>query len=106
MVAGRVSLHLQLLMDKSPAASKFRKLRNPLPRLSFFGVKMSHAGRMFLFGALLICVGQHATLAQATKSDVCPRPPAGSIVEQPKDLRSEGGVLKVDFIYRSAVDAK
>ncbi|HXP65791.1 MAG TPA: multicopper oxidase domain-containing protein [Steroidobacteraceae bacterium] len=33
--------------------------------------------------------------------EVCPRPPAGGMVEEPEDLRSENGVLKVDLTVRN-----
>ncbi len=38
-------------------------------------------------------------------SQVCPRPAAGSTVPEPEDLRSKHGVLAVDLVYRSFVDA-
>ena len=37
--------------------------------------------------------------------DICPRPPAGSTVQEPADLHSQSGILKVDLRYRSFVDA-
>jgi FtsP/CotA-like multicopper oxidase with cupredoxin domain len=46
------------------------------------------------------------TMAQAPKDELCPRPPAGSTVSEPEDLRSENGVLRVDFTYRNFVDAQ
>lgn len=42
------------------------------------------------------------TLAPAS----CPRPGAGSVIPEPEDLRSQGGVLKVGLTYRSFVDGK
>ena len=35
----------------------------------------------------------------------CPRPAAGSVVPDPRDLRSNGGVLRVDLTIRSYADA-
>jgi len=35
---------------------------------------------------------------------VCARPPAGSEVPEPKDLRSENGKLEVDITYRNVLD--
>ena len=35
----------------------------------------------------------------------CPRPAAGSVVPEPRDLRSSGGVLRVDLTIRSYTDA-
>lgn len=36
--------------------------------------------------------------------EACPRPPAGSVVPEPEDLRSQNGVLEVDFSYRNFLD--
>jgi FtsP/CotA-like multicopper oxidase with cupredoxin domain len=33
--------------------------------------------------------------------DICPRPMAGGVVDEPEDLRSENGVLKVDLTVRN-----
>jgi FtsP/CotA-like multicopper oxidase with cupredoxin domain len=38
-------------------------------------------------------------------AETCPRPAVGSPVNEPEDLRSKNGVLRVDFAYRSFVDA-
>jgi FtsP/CotA-like multicopper oxidase with cupredoxin domain len=38
-------------------------------------------------------------------SQVCARDAAGSVVPEPKDLRSKNGVLAVDLVYRSVIDA-
>jgi FtsP/CotA-like multicopper oxidase with cupredoxin domain len=38
-----------------------------------------------------------ACRAQETAPEMCPRPPAGSAVPEPVDLRSQNGVLKVDL---------
>ncbi len=41
-----------------------------------------------------------AALAQNVgQKEVCPRPPAGSAVSEPKDLRSVNGVLRIEFTY-------
>ncbi|MGD0907510.1 MAG: multicopper oxidase domain-containing protein [Candidatus Acidiferrales bacterium] len=52
-----------------------------------------------------LCFFSPVAMAQASKNEVCPRPPARSSVSEPEDLRSENGVLRVDFAYRSSVDA-
>jgi FtsP/CotA-like multicopper oxidase with cupredoxin domain len=44
--------------------------------------------------------------ASAFPTEVCPRPAVGSAVAEPDDLRSENGVLRVEFEYRSFVDAQ
>jgi len=43
--------------------------------------------------------------AQSTASDICPRPPARSTVSEPEDLRSQNGMLRVDFTFRNYADA-
>jgi FtsP/CotA-like multicopper oxidase with cupredoxin domain len=41
---------------------------------------------------------------QVTDGAVCPRPPAGSEVPEPADLRSQNGSLEVDITYRNFLD--
>jgi FtsP/CotA-like multicopper oxidase with cupredoxin domain len=53
-----------------------------------------------IFAALPTCV-----LAQNPSQEVCPRPAVGSTVPEPEDLRSKGGVLRVELTYRNVVDA-
>ncbi|MGB6821565.1 MAG: hypothetical protein WBE21_05770, partial [Candidatus Acidiferrales bacterium] len=43
--------------------------------------------------------------AQSQLTDACPRPAVGSAVFEPTDLRSQDGVLKVNFTFRSFTDA-
>ncbi len=47
------------------------------------------------------------TFAQSSAGpgQACKRPAAGSAVEEPPDLRSENGVLRVELAFRSSVDA-
>lgn len=59
---------------------------------------MSRSQLFFAFFVFsLICLGGPIPLASA---GVCPRPQPGSIVSQPRDLRSDNGVLKVDLTVR------
>jgi FtsP/CotA-like multicopper oxidase with cupredoxin domain len=39
-----------------------------------------------------------------TQPSICPRPPTGSMVEEPEDLRSENGVLRVDLTIRNEIE--
>src|SRR5258708_15221279 len=39
--------------------------------------------------------------ASEAAHDLCPRPAPGSVVEEPEDLRSQDGVLKVDLAVRN-----
>jgi FtsP/CotA-like multicopper oxidase with cupredoxin domain len=41
---------------------------------------------------------------QLPDGTVCPRPPAGSEVPEPEDLRSQNGTLAVDITYRNFLD--
>jgi len=43
--------------------------------------------------------------AQPSAKDPCPRPPAGSTVEEPEDLRSQNGVLEVQLRANDVVEA-
>jgi FtsP/CotA-like multicopper oxidase with cupredoxin domain len=43
--------------------------------------------------------------AQPQAKSVCPRPQAGSILEEPEDLRSQNGVLEVNLTANDAADA-
>ena len=42
--------------------------------------------------------------ASARAQEICPRSAPGSAIPEPEDLRSQDGVLKVEFSYRSFVD--
>jgi FtsP/CotA-like multicopper oxidase with cupredoxin domain len=67
---------------------------------------------MFLIvtGAVLGCTTSKAQTqvshqhADQNTREVCPRPPAGSVVPEPEDLRSANGVLKADFTYANSLD--
>jgi FtsP/CotA-like multicopper oxidase with cupredoxin domain len=57
---------------------------------------------------VVVCstVGSSGALAQDAAAEGCPRrPAAGGVVGEPEDLRSQNGVLRVDFTYRNSVDA-
>jgi FtsP/CotA-like multicopper oxidase with cupredoxin domain len=58
-------------------------------------------GRTFALLALLLAL---ACSGSAAGADVCSRPPAGSEVPDPKDLRSQNGTLEVDITYRNVLD--
>jgi FtsP/CotA-like multicopper oxidase with cupredoxin domain len=60
----------------------------------------SSADRLQLFASL-----DRLLDATATPAQTCPRPAAGSIVEQPRDLWSENGVLAVEFEYYTTTDS-
>ncbi|HTW22856.1 MAG TPA: multicopper oxidase domain-containing protein [Candidatus Baltobacteraceae bacterium] len=54
--------------------------------------------------ACLVAPGR-ATAAPATPGGCPVRPSAGSVVQEPEDLSSRNGVLRVDLTYRNFVDA-
>lgn len=54
---------------------------------------------------LLSAMGWCASSARATTPDVCPQPEIGSAEEQPAEIESVGGVLRVELRMRSEVDA-
>jgi FtsP/CotA-like multicopper oxidase with cupredoxin domain len=47
-----------------------------------------------------LCLAASAALA-APHVEVCPRPPAGSVVPEPRDLRSQDGSLTLDLVVRN-----
>jgi FtsP/CotA-like multicopper oxidase with cupredoxin domain len=56
---------------------------------------------MFAVPALLLAL---ACSGSAAGADVCSRPPAGSEVPEPKDLRGQNGRLEADITYRNVLD--
>jgi FtsP/CotA-like multicopper oxidase with cupredoxin domain len=59
--------------------------------------------RTVLHALLASCAvsGSATALAHELARNACPRPPAGSAVQEPADLRSEQGVLKLDLTVRN-----
>ncbi len=55
----------------------------------------------------VVCVGPWCQLlsAQPPAKSVCPRPQAGSTVEEPEDLHSQNGVLEAQLTANDAADA-
>jgi hypothetical protein len=54
------------------------------------------------FMVLIDPIGTDTKLwARDAQQGVCPRPTAGSVVQEPEDLRSRNGVLKVDLSVRN-----
>jgi len=60
--------------------------------------------RRLLWCVLIVSQISPGTFGQVA-SQVCARDAAGSVVPEPADLRSKDGVLAVDLVYRSVVDA-
>ncbi len=55
--------------------------------------------------ALIAATWGHPLSAQQSANSACPRPQAGSTVEEPEDLRSQNGVLEADLTISDASDA-
>lgn len=81
--------------------SKFLGARGgPILRASCLPRRRKHL--VFIF---IVCIFS-SILAQASDSEICPRPAVGSVVAEPADLRSSNGLLKVELEYHSSVDAQ
>lgn len=65
--------------------------------------------RILMCAPAVLCFAPTAAIvqaqAQAPVQEACPRPPAGSAIPEPADLRSENGVLKVEVHFRNERDA-
>ena len=66
--------------------------------------------KLLLFLSTILAAGLFlahldALPAQSLTRDGCPRPQEGTIVEEPTDLRSQNGVLKVDLTIRNSADS-
>jgi len=59
----------------------------------------------WVFILAAVCLSPWSVRGQSASSDSCPRPSTGSVVSEPKDLRSHDGVLKVDLYFRESADA-
>lgn len=57
------------------------------------------------FAFLALAAAPRLLHGTASSSDVCPRPPTGSVVGEPADLRSKDGVLRVDLTARNVREA-
>lgn len=63
--------------------------------------------RIFLTAVILLSVaaGSLSLRAQGRTADACPRPQAGSVVDEPVDLRSKDGVLEVTLTARDVKES-
>jgi len=58
--------------------------------------------RALVLSCLIASLGRSASLtARERAQEVCARPPPGSVVGEPEDLRSQNGVLKTDLTVRN-----
>lgn len=60
--------------------------------------------RLGILGGTLVLLNAISAVAQIREREICFRPQSGSAVLEPRDLRSQGGVLKVDLTYRTFRD--
>src|SRR5271156_5266315 len=56
---------------------------------------------VLIYAILCFASFQAGISAQESPNDICARPPVGSLVPEPQDLRSQNGVLKVDLTVRN-----
>jgi FtsP/CotA-like multicopper oxidase with cupredoxin domain len=62
--------------------------------------------RFVLLAIAIIALWPAVVRAQSAPDEDCPRPEAGTHVTEPEDLRSQNGVLKVEFTFHNFLDAK
>ena len=67
-------------------------------------VRISVLAAVLWLGHAASAAGAEAAVP-APEPDVCPRPHAGGVLDEPEDLRSVNGVLKVDFTVRNEKQA-
>ena len=60
---------------------------------------------LLIFAILCFACFRAGLCAQSPPSETCARPSPGSIVPEPRDLRSQNGVLKVDLTVRNTSEA-
>jgi len=56
---------------------------------------------VLIYAILCLASFQVGISAQESPNDICARPPAGSLVPEPRDLRSQNGVLRVNLAVRN-----
>jgi FtsP/CotA-like multicopper oxidase with cupredoxin domain len=56
---------------------------------------------LLIYAILCLASFQSGLSAQESPNYICARPPAGSLVPEPQDLRSQNGVLKVNLTVRN-----
>jgi FtsP/CotA-like multicopper oxidase with cupredoxin domain len=61
--------------------------------------------RLCLLGTIILSLSVISAFGQEPGRELCPRPMIGSTVPEPRDLRSEDGILKAEITYRSYRDA-
>ena len=64
-----------------------------------------HLLRLFLGMLAFLCTLGSSAVAQAVPDDMCPRGAVGGAVPEPAELHSHDGALKVEFSFRTMVDA-
>jgi FtsP/CotA-like multicopper oxidase with cupredoxin domain len=64
---------------------------------------MSNYKYLFRILVTLVAVSPAAIHAQSMFKEPCDRPTAGSVVEEPADLRSSSGILEVDLTFQNHV---
>jgi FtsP/CotA-like multicopper oxidase with cupredoxin domain len=65
---------------------------------------MRAATLCFLLAPVAPCLASPAAPVAARTPEACPRPTPGSVVPEPRDLRSRAGILQVDLSIRSVAE--
>src|SRR5271170_375655 len=62
--------------------------------------------KSFWIAVIALCVAPwcQSSRAQLSAKSLCPRPPLGSTVEEPEDLRGQNGVLEAELTVRDAAE--
>jgi FtsP/CotA-like multicopper oxidase with cupredoxin domain len=61
--------------------------------------------RIWIFAAAIFAALPGRAWTQRASPEICPRPAVGSTVPEPEELRSKGGILRVELTYRNVMDA-
>src|SRR5271156_5330947 len=63
--------------------------------------------KSFWIAVIALCVAPwcQSSRAQLSAKSLCPRPPLGSTVEEPEDLRGQNGVLEVELTASDTAEA-
>ncbi len=75
-----------------------------LPSSFVFSASFASPFLVLLFAVAFLAPSYTPCRAQEIADETCPRPSQGSAVPEPQDLRSQNGVLKVDFTVHNFRD--
>ncbi len=94
---------ISLLRGIGPPRTVPDRIRAGCRRFMQRALPAALCGARTVLAWLLLTAAAHAT---APMTDWCPRPVAGSMVPEPRDLRSSGGVLRVEPYHSQLPDCQ